>query len=233
MGILSDITDSLGLTDSGAADRGIAAQTRAVEKANEIHERIYNDSVARLQPYQERGQQAFSKLSDLANVNQRFSNVDSPLRNHNGQFSMEDFKSDPGYNFRLREGQKGIERSAAARGATHSGSSLKALAKYSQGLASQEYSNAYNRFNQDYSNAYTRFNSEGDRGFNRLNAIANYGQNANSSLSNQGMNYATSVGGNHMGVGNSIASAELNRGNDIKDLWNMGASAFGAYMGGK
>ena len=59
------------------------------------------------------------------------------------------FQADPGYGFRLSEGMKALERSAAARGGLMSGGTGKALQRYGQDLASQEYGNAFQRFQQD------------------------------------------------------------------------------------
>lgn len=67
-----------------------------------------------------------------------------------GGFSEKDFKADPGYQFRLSEGTKAVKRSAAARGNYDSGATMKALTKYGQGLASQEFSAARGRAVQDY-----------------------------------------------------------------------------------
>jgi hypothetical protein len=61
-------------------------------------------------------------------------------------FGEEDFRADPGYQFRLSEGMKALERQAAARGGLVSGSALKATQRYGQDVASQEYSNAFNRY---------------------------------------------------------------------------------------
>ena len=58
------------------------------------------------------------------------------------------FQADPGYGFRLSEGMKALERSAAARGGLMSGGTGKALQRYGQDLASQEYGNAFQRFQQ-------------------------------------------------------------------------------------
>jgi len=59
------------------------------------------------------------------------------------------FQADPGYGFRMSEGLKALERSAAARGGLVSGGAGKALQRYGQDLASQEYGNAFQRFQQD------------------------------------------------------------------------------------
>jgi len=53
--------------------------------------------------------------------------------------------ADPGYQFRLKQGQQALENSASARGTLRGGAQLKALTDYAQGAASQEYQNAYNR----------------------------------------------------------------------------------------
>ena len=71
------------------------------------------------------------------------------------EFGEEDFETEPGYEFRLAEGQKALERSAAARGQVFSGGTLKALTRYGQGVASQEFGRAYNRFQE---NRMTRYN---------------------------------------------------------------------------
>jgi len=60
------------------------------------------------------------------------------------------FQEDPGYQFRLAEGQKAIEGSAAARGQALSGATQKALAQYSGNMASDEYGQAYNRAMDQY-----------------------------------------------------------------------------------
>ena len=59
------------------------------------------------------------------------------------------FQADPGYGFRLSEGLKALERSAAARGGLMSGGTGKALQRYGQDLASQEYGNAFRRFQEE------------------------------------------------------------------------------------
>lgn len=61
-------------------------------------------------------------------------------------FGIEQFEADPGYAFRQAEGMKALERSAAARGGLLSGSMLKGIQRYGQNLASDEYTNAFNRY---------------------------------------------------------------------------------------
>ncbi|WP_460988761.1 hypothetical protein, partial [Staphylococcus aureus] len=91
---------------------------------------------------------------------------------------------DPGYDFRWAEGNKLLQGRAAAQGDLLSGPTLKAIANYGQNAASQEYSNAFNRFmgnralsDTEYQQAYDRFSGNrafqygvdtGDRSFDYL-----------------------------------------------------------------
>lgn len=86
------------------------------------------------------------------------------------KFTANDFQVDPGYNFRMQEGNKGIENSAAARGGQLSGATMKALAKYNSDLGSQEYGNAFNRFQNTQVQAGNALNNaEGSFNNNRAN----------------------------------------------------------------
>lgn len=64
-------------------------------------------------------------------------------------FTMDDYEQSPNYQFNLDEGQKAIDRAAAARGDYFSPEAVKELSGYSQNLASNEFLNSYNMFNQD------------------------------------------------------------------------------------
>lgn len=55
------------------------------------------------------------------------------------------FQTDPGYRFRFEEGQRALDRGAAARGGLLSGGYARKAIRYGQGFASNEYTNVYNR----------------------------------------------------------------------------------------
>lgn len=52
---------------------------------------------------------------------------------------------DPSMRFQMDEGMRALENSAAARGSLQSGGTLRDILRYSQGLASQDYGNAFGR----------------------------------------------------------------------------------------
>jgi hypothetical protein len=111
---------------------------------------------------------------------------------------------DPGYQFRLKEGMQGLERSAAARGGLLSGATLKGITRYGQDAASQEYTNAFNRYQAERAGTLNPFQS-----------MAGQGQSTANTLTNLGMNYANQAGEAYMGAGNARASGYVGGANAI------------------
>ena len=68
-----------------------------------------------------------------------------------GDFTMEDLQLDPGYGFRLEQGQEAIERSAGRGRSPYGSAAIKALTGFSQEMGSQEYGQAYGRRYQSLS----------------------------------------------------------------------------------
>jgi len=145
-----------------------------------------------------------------------------------GDFTMEKFQQDPGYAFRMSEGLKALDRTAAARGGLISGGAMKAASRYGQDMASQEYQNAFNRYNQNRTynsglfntnRAYQTGQYNQNRNFNtdlyqtnRTNALAplgslmSSGQNAANQMGAAGQNYAGNAGTTYQQAGNAAAA---------------------------
>jgi hypothetical protein len=137
-------------------------------------------------------------------------------------FAISDFVKDPGYDFRQQEGQRGVEASAAARGGILSGGALKAISRYNQDFASNEYGAAYNRYNSDLTNR-----------FNRLSSLAGIGQTATNSGIEAGntLQSQNQAGINNISINNSAAadaqaSSYLNAGKTISNF----AGNLGSYL---
>ena len=96
--------------------------------------------------------------------------------NQQFEFNTEDLYKDPGYKFRLDQGNKAIERSASARGMVGSGATMKDMARWSQGLASQEYGAAYGRARGEHQSGYDQ--SQDARNRNLQSFGLQYGQTA-------------------------------------------------------
>jgi len=138
-------------------------------------------------------------------------------------FGMDNYQADPGYQFRLSEGNKALDRSLAASGQYMTPQRQIALQQYGQGMASEEYGNAYNRFNQDQGNIY-----------NRLAGITGIGQTALSQNQQAGQQYGQSASDLYTGMGNSIVAAnqarQANKGSMFNTLLGAGAQLGGAYL---
>lgn len=112
------------------------------------------------------------------------------------QFSPQDFAAgiDPGYAFRLQQGQMANQRAANVAGGALSGNTLKGLQDYTQGLASTEYGNAFDRYQKQRQNIY-----------NTLASIAGIGQTGQTAT-NQAATNATNAA-TQLGVGSAAAQA--------------------------
>lgn len=122
----------------------IQAQEAAAARAQQ--ERMYQESVARMEPFRQGGVAATNRMQELYGIGGQ---PKAPgYGSYARPFGMADYQADPGYNFRVREGQKALDQSASAGGLLQSGSALKAATRYGQEMGSQEYGNAYNRFLQ-------------------------------------------------------------------------------------
>lgn len=134
MGFLSDVVG--GLTGSTAAD--------AAKEAARVQAEAIRSSMAYMQPFFQSGVTAQNQLMKLLGLS-----GDTQAEGYGSMardFSMSDFEQDPGYGFRMSEGLKALERSAAGRGGAASGAAMKGITQYGQNLASQEYQNAFNRY---------------------------------------------------------------------------------------
>ncbi len=111
-----------------------------------------------------------------------------------------DMAADPGYQFRLRQGQEALERSGAARGVTNTGGTLRDILDYGQQAASQEYGNVFRRQRDMYDlNERNRFNAY----------QANYGN----ALDAYAMNEANRAGAFDRNVGTARDAYAMNQAN--------------------
>lgn len=120
-----------GSMQSRAVGKAQAAEREQQQKALDLQERMYEEGVARQQPFLAGGTEDYNRLRAMMT---------------GGPGAAQQFlQMDPGYGFRLSEGMKALERGAAARGGLISGNALRAAQRYGQDLASQEFGQAYGR----------------------------------------------------------------------------------------
>jgi len=185
---------------SGAAKDAAALSSGAANNATALQRQMFEQNQANQAPYLAAGRNALGRISTGMAPGGEFSK----------SFSMDDFTADPGYGFRMSEGLKAMDRNAAARGGLISGAALKAGTRYGQDMASQEYTNAFNRYQTNRANQ-----------LQPLQSLAGIGQTTANNLANVGSNYASNVGSIGINAANTQANAGLTSGAGY-------ASAYGA-----
>ena len=157
------------LIGSSASKKAASTQADAANRAADLQMQQFERQVELQEPWRQAGITALNKLT--------------PLATEYTPFGMDQFQQDPGYAFRMQEGMKALERSAAARGGLLSGGMLRGAQRYGQDLASQEYMNAFNRYQ-----------AERNARLNPLQSLAGVGQTATNQLGQAGQTMASNVG---------------------------------------
>lgn len=174
----------IGSSKASKAQQRAADQAAATERENiALQREIFNQQRADLAPWRNAGSGALAQL-----VKELPSLTAAP--------DASQFRADPGYQFAYDEGQRAIDRSAAARGSLNSGGTLKALARYGQGMADQQYGNWWDRQRA----------VQGDR-YNRLANIAGVGQTATTQTNQAAQNMGAQIGGSLSGIANAAMQA--------------------------
>ena len=118
---------------SKAAKDAAKEQTKATNAAIAAEQKALERQIGLQEPFRKVGINALAQYPGAAAPSYQ-------------PFGMEQFNADPGYQFRMSEGLKALERSAASRGILSSGQTLKDITRFGQDTASQEYQNAFSRY---------------------------------------------------------------------------------------
>lgn len=199
-----------------ATEQAARISAQSSGEALALQRRIYEEAVARQQPFYEAGQTALNKLIPLSDYQ---------------KFGMDQFQADPGYAFRLSEGQKALERSAAARGGLMGGATGKALLRYGQEAGSQEYMNAFNRYQTERAARLNPLQSLAGIGQTSANTVGGYGQNYANQANQLGMTNAANQGNLALGMGNIRASQYGTAGSALNTALNTDFNALARRFG--
>lgn len=188
-----------------AAAKGQEKAANATVKANRetiaFQKEIFEQQRADAMPWRDAGIAALKQIQDgIAS----------------GAFdpSKFDFKADPGYAFRLAEGEKAIERAQSKRGNVLSGGAGKALLRYGQEYASDE-----------YDRAYARAAGAKATNFNVLSSVAGTGQVANQNIAGARNTLSQQVGAANQNIGNALSTQAANTGQIYQGMYGNLAGA--------
>jgi len=179
-----------------AAARAEQATREAADQAIEAQERMFNRQVELQEPFRQTGLTAQNRMLTLLGLGG--DTASSDFGRYGRDFSNADFQTDPGYGFRLSEGMKALERSAAARGGLLSGATLKDITRFGQDTASNEYLNAFNRYQTNRSNQ-----------LNPLQSLMGAGQTSTNALSSAAQQTGAGMGNTYLGMGQGVANAQM------------------------
>jgi hypothetical protein len=217
------------LIGANAASSAANTQAAAQQKALDLQAQQYQQQRADLQPFVAAGAGAQNQLLTYLGLPGGTQGAD--FGKYTKDFGMSDFTADPGYAFRLSEGQKALERSAAARGGLLSGGTGKRIAGYGQDLASQEYQNAYNRYQTNRANQLNPLFSLTGSGqasaTNQAAAAGTYGTQAGQGITNIGAaNAAGTVAGANALAGSVGQYLNYTSNQDLANALNTRKTAY-------
>jgi hypothetical protein len=185
-----------GVLGSKASKNAANTQAASAQQAADLQKEMYYKNIELQKPFREAGLSAQNKLLDYMGL------APGAGGKYTKDFSMQDFQQDPGYAFRIAEGMKALDRTAASRGGLLSGATLRGATRYGQEMGSQEYQNAFNRYQTNRANQ-----------LNPLQSLMGSGQTAANQVGAAGQNYANQAGDAYMGAGNARASGYVGSAN--------------------
>jgi hypothetical protein len=181
-------------------------QAQQADAARQQQERMFGVAKGGYAPYSQFGEESTNRLATLMGLRP---GVDSGSLMQ--QPTLDQLQMDPAYKFREQQGLQAVQRQMAASGMGASGAALKGAQRFGQGLASEEYGNAYNRFMQNRTNV-----------MNLLQGGVNTGFGA-----------AQGVGNAAVGTGTNIANTMLGAGQALgQGIEQAGQARASGYMGG-
>jgi len=176
------------------ANRAAQTQADAANIATQAQLQMFGQTEANLAPWMQQGNVALGQIGQGLQPGGQFSHM----------FGMQDFQQSPAYQFNLQQGQQAIDKAANSRGNLYAPQTLKDLGGFTQGLASNEFQNAFNNYQTGVGNIW-----------NRLYNTSQSGQNAAANLGGFGTTTAGQIGNNMIGAGNAQAAGQMGVANSL------------------
>jgi len=208
-----------GIVGSSAASKAAKAQTQAADQSAALQREMFDKQVELQAPFREAGLSAQNKLMQYLGLSG--APGEAGYGKYAGDFTMQDFTTDPGYAFRLAEGNKALDRTAAARGGLLSGGAMKAAQRYGQDMGSQEYMNAFNRYQTNRANQ-----------LNPLQSLMGAGQTGANTLTQAAGQLGSDLGQNALGAGNARASGYMGQANALTSALGTAVNQYTGMYGG-
>ena len=195
------------------ANKAAGTQAAAANNAAALQKQQFDEQQRLLDPYNQAGLVAQNKLMERLGIGGDPNAAG--YGDYSKPFSMADYQADPGYGFRLGEGLKAMGHQAGARGGLISGQTMKGMEEYRQGLASQEYGNAFNRYQTNRANM-----------LQPLGSLMASGQASAAGQAAQAGQYGVNAGNMMMQAGQANAAGQLGMANSLAGGLSSASSAY-------
>ena len=177
-------------------------QAGAANQATQAQLGMFQQTQTNLAPYMQEGQ------IGLNQINQMMPQFTQP-------FTLDQFQTSPAYQFNLQQGQQAIDKAAASRNMYYAPQTLQDLGKYQQGLASNEFQNAFGNYQTNLNNIWSR-----------LYGLTGTGANAAANLGGFGTTVGGQIGSNITGAGNAQAAGTVGQANAVQNALGQGMNAY-------
>jgi hypothetical protein len=207
--IVNSVADVFGFgpasKQAGAVKEAANIGADSARYAADLQRQMFERQVKLQEPFRQAGLSGQNRLLELLGIGGT-KGARGYGRYATAEFTPANFlaNQDPSYAFRMSEGMKALERSAAARGGLLSGATLKGITRYGQDAASQEYQNAFNRFQAERAGT-----------LNPFQALAGTAQSSANVLGQQAGQLGQQLGSNIIGAGNAQAAGQIGAANAI------------------
>lgn len=184
-----------------------AISERAAEKNIDFQKWLWGEQKELLQPYASAGE----------------ATLPAYLQEVNKGFTLDDFYSDPGYQFGLNEGTRTRENSASSGGMTLSGTQQKALQRYGTDYASTKYNEAFNRRQVGLDNLYRMIVTGSNAAGGQATTGTAMGNQVSSAITGAGQAGNTA----YQNIGNVQGAREMAGYNTLMDIGNLAVQGYG------
>ncbi len=220
----ADAASSAANTQAAAAGNAAAAQLQGTRESIAAQEKAFNKQLELQAPFREAGLKGQNQLLDLLGL--------SSNKNAEGYgslakpFTGEDMYKDPGYAFRLNEGVKALDRSAAARGGMLGGNQLRGVTQFGQDYGSQEYQNAFNRYQAERAARLNPLQSLAGQAQTSANTLTSAAGNLGAGTAEALMAGGNAAAAGLIGAGNARASGYMGSTNAITNALGQGVNYY-------
>lgn len=200
---------------SDAAKSAAETQSNAANRAADMQQQQYQQTRDSLQPFINTGYDAQSHLRSLLGIGAN--DGSAGFGSLNKPFDAAEFSKwqDPGYQFQLQQGQQALQNSQAAQSGVLSGSALKDLIGFNQGMA-----------NNAYQNAFGRYMTQNEATYKRLADMLGIGENAAAGAGNMGVQAMGNIGNTMTSGANALAAGQVGSANALSGGLNGAAGMY-------